>query len=204
MFKNIFIRLCNQRGISPSSVCREVGITPATFSRWTNESVPREATLMRIAEYFDVSTEYLLGKEERRENSAKRKNVLRVPVYGQVAAGVPIEAIEDIDDYEELDADQYAPGDYIALRIKGQSMEPRMMEGDVVIVHLQPDVNNGETAIVTVNGGEATCKKIKKTPEGVWLMSTNPIYDPMFYSAKEVEELPVRILGKVIELRAKY
>ena len=65
MFKKTFIKLCNQKGESPSFVCRKVGITPATFSGWTEETVPREATLMRIAEYFDVSVDYLLGKEEK-------------------------------------------------------------------------------------------------------------------------------------------
>lgn len=61
MFKEIFIRLCNQKGESPSSVCRKVGIAPATFSCWTSESVPRKATLMRIADYFGVTVSYLLG-----------------------------------------------------------------------------------------------------------------------------------------------
>ncbi len=83
-------------------------------------------------------------------------------------------------------------------------MEPRMVNGDVVIVRLQPDACDGETAIVMVNGDEATCKKIKKTPEGIMLISTNPAYEPMFYSNKQIEELPIRILGKVVELRAKY
>lgn len=65
MFKQIFIDLCNKRNESPSSVCRKVGITPATFSGYTDESVPRQATLMRIADYFGVSVDYLLGREEK-------------------------------------------------------------------------------------------------------------------------------------------
>ena len=97
-----------------------------------------------------------------------------------------------------------AKGEYIALKIKGDSMEPKISDGDVVIVRLQPDFNNGDIVIVLVNGDEATCKKIKKTPEGVMLISTNPAYEPMFYSKKQVGELPVRVLGKVVELRAKF
>ncbi len=200
MFKEIFIKLCNQKGVSPSAVCREVGITPATFSCWTDESVPRKATLMRISEYFNVSVDYLLGKDEPMKN----KNVLKVPVYGKIAAGIPIEAIEDIEDYEELNSENYAPGDYIALKIQGHSMEPRMMSGDVVIVRLQDNVETGDTVVVLMNGSEATCKKIKKTPEGIYLLSTNPVYDPMFFSNDEIISLPIKILGKVIELRAKY
>ena len=83
-------------------------------------------------------------------------------------------------------------------------MEPKMSEGDVVIVRLQDDCNSGDIAVVLVNGGEATCKKIKKMPEGIMLISTNPNYEPMFYSNKQIEELPVRLIGKVVELRSKF
>ena len=71
-------------------------------------------------------------------------------------------------------------------------------------MRLQPDVENGDMAIVLINGGEATCKKIQKTPDGILLMSINTAYAPMFYSNKQIEELPVRFLGKVVELRAKF
>ena len=97
-----------------------------------------------------------------------------------------------------------ASGEYAALKIKGNSMLPRFTPGDVVIVKIQSDVNDGDIAIVMVNGDEATCKKIKKTPEGVMLISTNPDYEPMFYTNREISEKPVRIWGKVVELRAKF
>ena len=125
-------------------------------------------------------------------------------MYGNVAAGIPLEAITDIDEWEEIPEDVAATGEYIALRINGDSMEPRMSRGDVVIVRLQPDVENGDMAIVLINGGEATCKKIQKTPDGILLISINTAYAPMFYSNKQIEELPVRFLGKVVELRAKF
>jgi len=64
MFKKIFIDLCNQKNEAPSVVCRKVNITPATFSCWTDDSIPRRATLQRIADYFGVTVDYLLGKEE--------------------------------------------------------------------------------------------------------------------------------------------
>lgn len=79
-----------------------------------------------------------------------------------------------------------------------------MRDGDVVIVRLQDDCNTGDIAIVIVNGDEATCKKIKKTPEGIMLIPLNQNFEPMFYSNKEIVELPVRIFGKVVELRAKF
>ncbi len=200
MFKENFVRLCNQRGVAPTAVCVAIGLQKSAFSNWDETSVPRQSTLVKLADYFNVSVDYLLGKDEPPTN----KKVLKVPVYGKIAAGVPIEAIEDIEDYEELNPENYAPGDYIALKIQGQSMEPRMMSGDVVIVRLQDNVETGDTAVVLIEGSEATCKKIKKTPEGIYLLPTNPAYDPMFYSNEEIISLPVKVLGKVVELRAKY
>lgn len=182
-------------------LCEFLGIGKQAFSDWkSGKSSSYMKYLPQIADFFGVSVDYLLDKSSPK----KELNVLRIPVYGQVAAGIPIEAIEDIDDYEEVDASTVPHGEYMALRIKGHSMEPKMSEGDVVIVHLQDDVNTGDIAVVLVNGGEATCKKIKKTPDGVILISTNPDYEPMFFSNQDIVELPVRILGKVVELRCKF
>ena len=140
--------------------------------------------------------------EERQMFSTAKST--RIPVYGSVAAGIPLDAIQDIEDYEEITDEMARAGEYAALKIKGNSMLPRFTPGDVVIVKLQNDVDNGDIAIVMVNGDEATCKKIKKTPEGVMLISTNPDYEPMFYTNREIEEKPVKIWGKVVELRAKF
>ena len=126
-----------------------------------------------------------------------------IPILGKVAAGVPIEAVEEILGHEEISRDMAANGEYFALRIKGESMAPKMSDGDIVIVRRQPDVDNGQTAVVLVNGDEATVKRIKKSDAGIMLMPTNPAYEPMFYSNDEIERLPVTIIGRVVELRAK-
>lgn len=84
-------------------------------------------------------------------------------------------------------------------------MEPRFNEGDVVIVRKQSDVDSGAIAIVRVNGDEATMKIVKKSPEGITLIATNPdVFLPQFYSNEQIENTPVEIIGKVIELRAKF
>lgn len=129
---------------------------------------------------------------------------VRIPVLGRVVAGIPIEAVEEILDYEEITPELAATGEFFALKIRGHSMEPRMMEGDVVIVRRQDDVESGDVAIVLVNGNEATVKRVKKQEDGITLIATNTsVYEPHYYSNKEIEELPVRILGKVVELRGK-
>lgn len=79
-----------------------------------------------------------------------------------------------------------------------------MMEGDVVIVRKQETAETGDTVVVLVNGDSATVKKIKYGQDGISLIPTNPAYDVQFYSAQDVERLPVRVIGKVVELRAKY
>ena len=160
--------------------------------------------LSQIAEALNTTTEYLLtgvGPKNKKTPASAGK---WIPVLGNVAAGVPIEAIVDIVDYEEIDTALAATGDFFGLRIKGSSMEPRMQEGDVVIVRKQEDAETGQIAVVTVNGDSATGKKIKKLPDGLQLIPTNPAHDPLYYTAAEVESLPVRIVGRVVELRMKF
>ena len=129
---------------------------------------------------------------------------IRIPVLGRVAAGIPIEAITDIEDWEEIPQSMAKTGEYFALKIAGKSMEPRMMDGDVVIVRRQPDVDSGDIAVVLVNGNDATVKQISKSDAGLTLIGWNPsVYTPKTYNKKECKELPVTILGKVIEIRGK-
>ena len=122
-----------------------------------------------------------------------------MPVLGRVAAGIPIDAIKEIIDWEDI---RTAAGDgkYFGLQIKGHSMEPKISDGDIVIVRRQPDVDSGDIAVVLVNGDDTT---VKKSPQGVTLIPSNPAYEPMYYTNAEIESLPVQILGRVVELRAK-
>lgn len=132
------------------------------------------------------------------------KKAIRVPVLGNVAAGIPIEAIEDIIDYEEISEELAHTGEFFALKIKGDSMEPTIGNGDVVIVKRTDDANTGDIVIALVNGDDATCKRLVKYASGIRLMPTNPAYEPMFFSNEEVLDKPVRIIGKVMESRKKF
>ena len=193
--------LRKQHKITQEQLALQLGLERSSVAKYESKNViPSIETIANIAKIFNVSTDYLIGREEPTEKS---KGV-RIPVLGHVAAGIPIEAIEDILDYEEITEDEARMGEYFALKIKGHSMEPTISNGDVVIVIRQSTIENGEIAIVLVDGEEATCKKIKKTPEGVMLIPLNQNYDTMFYSNKDIETLPVRILGKVVECRKKF
>ena len=183
-------------------------VPQSTLSTWeTGRYEPDFDTMRRLADVFSVSVDYLMGRDEDPRHLGKpipSRKGHRIPVLGDVAAGIPIDAIEDILDYEDIDEDLARTGEFFALRIRGQSMEPRMMEGDVVIIRQQETAETGDTVVVSVNGDLATVKKIKIGSAGITLIPTNPSYDPMFFTCEEVEQLPVRIRGKVVELRAKF
>lgn len=136
-------------------------------------------------------------------NSSSQKGAI-INVLGRVAAGIPISAIEEIIDTEEISEDMARTGEFFGLQIHGDSMEPRICEGDVVIVRQQDDAENGEIVIALVNGDDATCKRLAKYEHGISLLSLNTKYEPMFFTNKEIEEKPVRIIGKVVELRGKF
>ena len=183
------------------------------LSQYVNgKSNPDNKKIFLLSKVFGVTEAWLLGYDVRRYerledakiNEPQAQQGLKIPVLGTVAAGIPISAVEDILDYEEIPLAWQNQGEFFALKIKGDSMEPRMESGDVVIVKQQSDANSGDTVIVLVNGDDATCKRLEKTDNGIMLVSTNPKYPPMFYSLDDIEKKPVVILGKVVELRQKY
>lgn len=167
---------------------------------------PDFETLELIADYFNVDTDYLLGRTVKTTyipSSALRKGV-SINVLGRVAAGIPIDAIEEVIDTEEITEEMAKTGEFFGLKIKGNSMEPRIYENDVVIVRQQNDAESGDVVIATINGDEATCKRLRKYRDGIELISNNPSYEPMFFSNEEILSKPVRIIGKVVELRGKF
>ena len=192
--------------LSAETIAERIHVSPTTIYRYEKgdiEKVPSDV-LIEIAAALHTTPAYLMGWEEDESTATSSPNAVKIPVLGRVAAGLPITAVENILDYEEIPHSLAATGEFVALQIKGQSMEPRIFEGDVVIVRVQPTAETGDLAVVIVNGDEATVKKIKILPEGILLQPFNPTYQPMFYSCSDIENKPVRIFGKVVELRAKF
>lgn len=150
---------------------------------------------------FDDLFALLDGKVE--VNQAKPLQGRKIPVLGRVAAGIPINAVTEIIDTEEISEDMAKTGDFFALQIKGDSMEPRIYDGDVVIVRQQEDADSGDIVIAMVNGYDATCKRLVKYATSLALVSLNSKYEPMMFTEEEVATKPVRIIGKVVELRGK-
>lgn len=200
MFNERLKTLRIQRKMTQSELAKKIYISQPAYSKYeVGTASPNPETLSKIADALDVSVDYLLGSDSQ----PARPGYIRVPVLGRVSAGIPINAIEEVIDWEDISAEAAGDGEYFGLQIKGHSMEPKISDGDVVIVRRQPDVDSGDIAVVLVNGDDATVKKIKKSPQGVTLIPSNPAYEPMYYSNEEIESLPVQILGRVVELRAK-
>lgn len=205
-------------GISVDDLANKIGKNRATIYRYESKEIENLPTtvLEPLAKALATTPAALMGWDESGNTPAApqdapapaasdRRKIARIPVLGRVAAGIPIEAIENIEDYEERYISVLEdPHDYFALRIVGHSMEPRIWDGDVVIVHKQDDVDSGQIAVVLVNGDDATVKQLKKSSSGITLIGLNPtVYSPHFYTADEVISLPVRILGLVVEVRGK-
>ena len=201
MFNERLKTLRIQRKMTQSELAKKIYISQPAYSKYeVGTASPNPETLSKIADALDVSVDYLLGSDSQ----PARPGYIRIPVLGRVAAGIPIDAIEEVIDWEDISADTAGGGEYFGLQIKGHSMEPKISDGDVVIVRRQPDVDSGDIAVVLVNGDDATVKKVKKSPQGVTLIPSNPAYEPMYYTNTEIESLPVQILGRVVELRAKF
>ena len=201
--------LRKMRGMSQQVLADMLDLNKVTVSQYERGiRRPNIDIVTAMCDIFNVSSDYLLGEDDvtiRLVNSdgiKKLDSKQRVPVLGQVAAGIPIDAIEDIIDWEEITED--APGEYFGLRIKGDSMSPRIAEDDIVIVHAQSDAESGDIVIVQIDGDTATCKKLIKHKGGISLISFNPAFEPMVYTNEQIEALPVTIIGKVVENRQKY
>lgn len=161
--------LRKKAGLSQAELADKLSVHQTLISQIERETVtPSGPILLDIANFFGVSMDYLIGR-----NDSPDEDVYRVPVLGRVAAGIPLFAAEEIIDWEELPKIWKHKGDYYGLQIQGNSMEPRMCDGDVVIVRQQETCESGQTAIVMVNGDEATCKRVVFHENGLTLVQAH-------------------------------
>ena len=201
----------NNAGLSAQELSNQSKVAKASISQYVNGShKPSNISSGKMASVLNVNPLWLMGFdvpmniETPYTPISVHKGVV-INVLGRVAAGIPIEAITDIIDTEEISQELARTGDFFGFQIHGDSMEPRMYDGDVVIVRQQDDAESGDIVIALVNGNDATCKRLTKYAGGISLVSLNSAkYEPMVFSNKEIEEKPVRIIGKVVELRGKF
>ena len=200
MFSEQLRKLRRLNNLTQTELSKLLNVSNGTIAMWeTDKRQPDIDTLKKLANFFNVTTDYLLGKDIKDNNKG-----VKIPVLGVVPAGVPIEAIEEILEYEEITPEMAKRGEYFGLKVKGDSMSPNILEGDILIVRKQEDANSGDICVVMINGDDATVKKIKKDPKGLTLIPNNPAYDVTYFTNEEIVSIPVRIIGKVVESRRSY
>lgn len=184
--------LRKEKDLYQSDVAKFLGISPAAYGFYETGARNMSAeTAQKLARFFNVSVDYLLGSD------TKDKNLL--PVLGIVKAGYNYLAEENIIDYIDPHMTVADPENYFGLKVSGDSMSPLFDEGDYVIVHKQDgEFSTNDICVVLINGEEGTVKKVIKTEEGIELHAFNPYYPPKKFTYKEMQELPVKIVGVVI------
>lgn len=184
------------RGKTQNDIINDLGYASSNISGWCNgKAYPRMDAIQKIADYLNIYKTDLIEEP-------KLNNHNRIPVFAKIPAGIPIELIDEVIDYEELDNKMFkGEKEYFGVKISGDSMNPKYLDGDILIVQKMNDCESGQDCIVMVNGDDGTFKRVVKTSNGIALQPLNPNYEIKFYSNEEVEKLPIRILGIVKEIR---
>ena len=198
-------RYMRKKNISRRELCDALGFNYNTLADWLHaRKYPRIDKIEMMANYFGISKADLV--EQYSEDSANRigaLDMIKIPVLGSVVAGDPREAIQEADEFMYIPSlDHRRSEDYFALRVFGESMEPNLMDGDIAIVRIQPDVDSGQVAVVLIDNQDSTVKRVFKSQDGITLVADNPaVFSPRFFSNEDCLSLPVLILGRVISIQ---
>ena len=181
-----------------------VGVSKSTVHKWEDGMITniRRDKIAILAKALQCTPGYLMGWASDFEDSEQLS--VSINILGSVAAGIPIYAIEDIIGTVDIPRQLAETGSFFALKIKGDSMSPRISNGDTVIVKYQQDAESGNIVIARIGKSEVTCKKLIKHENGITLFSFNPSYEPMNFSNEDIELNPVEIIGRVVENRSSF
>ncbi len=185
-------------------VCRDLDIPYSTFTDWCNANIyPRIDKIELLANYFDIKKSDLVESKEKLDKLGNP--VAEIPLLGTVKAGYDYMAQENWDGMIEVDKNIIKDGsDYFALKIKGDSMSPILIEDDIVIIKKQDDFENGDLVVAIINGDEATIKKGKKSDNSILLQPLNTNYEPLIFTYDEMKTIPVTIVGIVKQLKREF
>lgn len=192
-----------KKGLTQEDLGAKLGLQKSAIAKYENGRVEniKRSTIQKMAEVLDCSPAFLMGWDEPTPIKTTVSHTVRIPVYGSVSAGPGCFADGNIESFIDIPEEMAKHGEFFGLRVKGDSMEPDIKDGDIVIVKKQEDLpKEGKTVIAIVNGDEGFCKRLAKYAQGLGLVSNNPNYMPKYFSAEEVRELPVKIIGVVERL----
>lgn len=194
-------KLREEFGYTQQDLANKLDSSKSVIGLYESETrKPSLEILVKLSDIFNCSIDYILYKTDARNSVI---NVARIPILGTVKAGYDWLAEENIVDYITIKENIPNLKEYYALKITGDSMLPLLSEGDLVIVHDQDDVESGQTAIVLINGEEATVKKVIKTNDGIELHAMNPYYPVKKFTFEDMKKIPVKIIGRVKEAKIK-
>ena len=203
MFWGIFLKLCDEHNEKPNPLAKKLGLSSGTMTNWKNGKIPQAMNLKKLADYFGVSVDYLLGKEEAPIRSSEllqidTGDVRMIPLYESASAGFGALALDDIVDYIPLYIPNQAEADdTICIKVKGNSMSPRIEDGDIVQVRKTQSIDNGSIAVVTVDD-EGLLKRVTYGEKWMELRSINPMYKPMRFNSEDLQR--VRVVGVVVKI----
>lgn len=199
MIKNRRIEL----NLSQQELADKIGVSKSAISRYESGEIGNMGLdkAQAISKALLIDPLILLGIESGKElEPVDLSNTINIPVVGRIPAGIPVEAIEDVVEYIDIPKD-WTKGSqsYIGLRVSGDSMYPLLLDGDTVVIRVQPSAETGDICACYVNGFDATLKRVSLTETSITLKPENPNYPPMTYTHPG----EVTIVGKVVEVRRK-
>ncbi len=192
-----------ESGFSQVDFANKIDVSKQTLYKYENNiitNIPSDK-IEAISKVLNLSPMYIMGWEDLEQPIPKSNGypTVRIPVLGDVAAGVPILAQQDIIGYEDIPADMAKTGEYFGLKIKGDSMEPKIHDNDIVIVKSMSNAENNDIVIAMINN-EATCKRLHKYSNSVVLTAINSDYKPI----EVTPDKNIQILGKVVMSISKF
>ena len=221
-FKTRLARALTLKNIKPIELAEKSGLPKSGISQYLKGvCVPKNKNILKIAQVLNVNPDWLIGNsaimDSTIDNNIEKlskpiSNSAVVLIYGSIPAGIPVECIEDVIGTVEIDADMLRGGkQYFGLRVKGHSMEPDYLEGDTLILEKVDNCENGDDCVIMVNGNEGTFKRVFKNENGIILQPLNTsrdsngkfLYEPIPFTNEQIQSLPVKVLGVVVEFRRK-
>ena len=201
-----------EKDISLEEAGNKVGVNKSTVLRWENGMTEKFKipTLEILAEFYGVNPSWLMGHDVSKYIKESKTDLLGnpaspIPILGIVKAGYDYFAQENWEGTIDVEKSLVGDGsDYFALKIRGDSMFPVLVEDDIVIIKKQNDFENGDIVVAIVNGDEATIKKGKKNDVGILLQPFNQNYEPLLFTYDEMESIPVTIVGIVKQLKREF
>lgn len=197
--------LRKEKGIYQKDLAKLLDVSIPAINYYENEkrSLDTNSALI-LAEYFNVSVDYLLGKSNIRNSESIKKTNLKIPVLGIVKAGYDYLAEENVIGYVTVNDSSLKNEDFFALKVKGDSMVPDIYENDIAIIKKQNDFENGDYVVALINGDEATIKKAYKTDTGLLLQPSNSSFVPLIFDKKDIDTLPVKIIGVLYNITRSF